>query len=734
MDSFTTQDVLKLMGSHGPFAEAIEGYESRPQQIKMLERVLEAYEKGQIALIEAGTGTGKSLAYLLPAVLQALHHGQRTVISTHTINLQEQLLFKDIPLLQKALDCDFKAVLVKGMSNYICYRKLEEALQEKKSLSLEHLEQLEEIEQWSTKSYDGTKSDLSFGPSKMVWDKVSAESDACSHNKCPHFKQCPFFRDRRQANDAHILVVNHHLLFSDISERPEGNFDEQCILPHFEHLILDEAHNVEDVATEHFASNVDSFFLKHQLNKLLWEKGAYLTRGKLDLLKKKVRKLYQHNENLDVAEILQKLDFDLPGSRRSLLVAIEDFFERLSGFCAQCHPNNVEESNNQQQKQWRIKVEHLENPFWVEELIPQADDLIEKIKNFAEDLNTIKEGIEFLDNSKLQEQVSGLLLDINAIRKKLANAAKVIGDFFYQDLTPTGVRWIEKFSDKRHNDLRIVNADLDISTILSQTVFTNLCSVVLCSATLTTNSKFNFIKERLGLLDQHLEGRTVSEDIFSSPFDYDSQVLLAVPPQLPQPNHPSFIAVASRNILETVKISRGNAFILFTSYSMLKNCYDNLSEQLKGAGFPTLKQGDESRQALLEKFKITDGAVLFGTDSFWEGVDVVGDALRCIIIAKLPFKVPNEPITEARSELILQQGGNPFFDYTVPTAVVKFKQGFGRLIRNSSDRGCIVCLDPRLVQKSYGKIFVNSLPPCRQLFDASLDFMDRIAEFYRLPQ
>jgi ATP-dependent DNA helicase DinG len=293
------------------------------------------------------------------------------------------------------------------------------------------------------------------------------------------------------------------------------------------------------------------------------------------------------------------------------------------------------------------------------------------------------------------------------------------------------VRWIESQPLKTLLNVQLIDADLDVSKALADFLFSKFPTIVLCSATLTTNQRFDFFRQRLGLHPKLLPHRSVTEHIYDSPFDYRKQAILAVPTDLPPPNHPDFNEIAYENVWKAIEVSRGHAFVLFTSYTMLQNCYEVLAKRLDEHHYPVFKQGDDNRQGLLNKFKKTKRAVLFGTDSFWEGVDVVGDALRCVIIVKLPFKVPSEPIIQARTEAIMERGGDPFFDFAVPHAIVKFKQGFGRLIRHKWDRGCIICLDTRLVMKGYGKLFLNSLPPCEKVFMNGDRLWPKIEDFYR---
>ncbi len=719
-------EALKLVAPGGEISMHLRAFESRPQQQQMVRQVVDAYNDKHISLIEAGTGTGKSLAYLIPAVLWALKNKERTVISTHTINLQEQLLNKDIPLLFKVFDTTFKAVLVKGMGNYLCLRKLEDA----KIAPSDDAEALAKIDSWVGKTIDGSRSDLPFLPSAVVWNRVNAESDACNATRCPHYKDCYFFRARRKANDAQIIIVNHHLLFSDIVMRMEGgSFSESGILPGYGRLILDEAHNVEDVATDHFASRIDRLILLHQFKKLHAEVNEYANGGKLSLLKHKILKYYGAKENVDVIALVNRLTMELPAEQEQLSIHVNDVFSKIEAFCR--HFPAAGDDGFAGGQKWRLRAGHFNHPYWVKELCPAVKHLMEALKSFIESIDGIKDDVKDLKNAILDSDAEGIFLDIGAVKTYLVKACELFKAFFFNELSRSAVRWIEVFSVSGVSNVRIIDAELDISSMLADSIFSKLQTVVLCSATLATNAKFSFIRERLGILEEKLSGRAVVENIYNSPFDYKKQAMLAVPTDMPNPMDHRFTEEASHNIMEVVKACRGNAFVLFTSHAMMRECYGHVKDALECRKHRVFLQGDASRDSLLSMFRETDRSILFGTDSFWEGVDVVGEALRCVVIVKLPFRVPTEPITEARSEFIEKNGGRPFIDYTVPSAIVKFKQGFGRLIRNSSDRGCIVCLDPRIVKKPYGKLFIKSLPECQHAMDAGSALPEMIEKFYK---
>lgn len=725
--------VLKVLDADGPLSSSLKGFEARQEQKDMMGNILEAYNGSHIALIEAGTGTGKSLAYLIPAMLWAIQTKERTVISTNTITLQEQLLQKDIPLVAKALNLDIKAVLAKGMQNYLCMRKLDDALQETLLLSPQETEELQKIDAWNGSTRDGSRSSLPFSASPATWEKVAAESDTCNRNSCPYFQQCHFFKARRQASEAQILIVNHHLLFADLVFRDNDPNKEAGILPSYNRIILDEAHNVEDVATDYFASRTSQMDIIRLLARLTSEKGGKV-HGKLPLIKEKLLNSYRNELPKEASSILSRLTVDLPGMRRDVLQLMHEMFSSFFEFTHLMkakNNNNPTDEDAQGENKLRILPPHPAHQFWKERLTPSTKLLIESFKRYIQALTALEADLRQLNNPKLDEQVKGILFEIGALSMRLQGSCNLLDNFISDQLPPNKVRWIELQTFKMMVNTSLVNAELEIDKRLAEFLFNKMATVVLCSATLTTNKQFNFIRSRLGLTQELLKNRPVKEHIYDSPFDFVKQTLLAIPTDLPNPSDSEFTQAASEKIWQALQASRGNAFVLFTSYSMLKTCYDVLEKRLKEGRFHPLKQGDSDRIFLLNKFKTTDRSVLFGTDSFWEGVDVVGEALRCVIIVKLPFKVPSDPIIQARSEAIAARGGDPFMEYSLPQAIVKFKQGFGRLIRNRRDRGCIVCLDTRLITKQYGRLFLRSLPECQQVFAASDTVNEQMTDFYR---
>lgn len=730
--SLDPEKVAQILEPGGILERNLKGYEFREEQQKMLLNTLEAYNHDQIALIEAGTGTGKSLAYLIPALLWAVKRNERTVISTKTINLQEQILLKDIPLLEKALNVTVKAVLVKGMQNYLCMRKLEELQAEILLLSPEEAAEVKQIESWAYQTKDGTRSSLPVVPSMTTWEKMCAEYDTCLRNDCPHYQGCHFFKARNQAKDAHLLIVNHHLLFADLSTRDEEKLKRDAgILPDYQRIILDEAHHIEEIATEFFGTRLSQLYLFRLLGRLASEKDGKM-QGKLPLLRQRLQEFYRKKDHPHgVTSLMTRFNIDLPGIRRDLQKLVVDFFDALNAFIqSQANSSGEDEAVSKDHK-LRLLATHLVHPDWQTDILPRVDLLMQSLQSYQLMVESIDVDIGHLKEEKLDDQVRGIRFEIRALLLRLAEVHQMFKAFFKEDCPKNKVRWLEAQLLKIGMNTLAVDAELDVAQSLVDFLFKPFATIVMCSATLSTNHQFSFIRQRLGLREALIGNRAVTEHIYDSPFNYSQQALLLAPSDIDYPHEPRFLEQAMEQIWQTITISRGNAFILFTSYSMLKTCYTQLYQKMISQRFVPLRQGEDSRQNLLERFKKTNRSVLFGTDSFWEGVDVVGEALRCVIIVKLPFRVPTEPIVQARTELILQRGGDPFYEYTLPSAVVKFKQGFGRLIRHKKDRGCIVCLDKRLFTKAYGKMFLNSLPFCQHVFASSELVQQQMHDFYR---
>ncbi len=720
MKGLPLEVILSLIDRGGPLEKTNPRFEARPQQRIMLEKVLEAYNTNSVALIEAGTGTGKSLAYLIPALLFASAHQERTVISTKTITLQEQLIQKDIPNLINALKLNLKVTLVKGMGNYLCKKKLDETQFEKSLLTPKENEELQEIEKWAETTSCGSKGSLPFYPSSALWEKVSAESDACQKKSCPFFENCHFFKARKEVEESQILVVNHHLLFADLKIRAE---DGEGILPDYKRLIIDEAHHIEDIATTFFATNINYLHLSRLLGKLMSEKGGQSI-GKLPILKEKLTSYYKTKDLKTIDPLLSRLSIDLPFERNQLRTSAAELFRAYQEL------KDTFTTTDDLDK-LRLLPEHKECVIWKEKIVPWTEHVNRDFLKFITSLNGLVEEVGHLKEERLSDSVKNLLSDIKSYTGRLKEMSTLFTAFISSEEKKNSVAWIESRRLDGIGDIHLVEAPLNCAKTLANNLFYPLLTTVLSSATLTTHNNFDFIKKRLGINKLFLPEKKVIEQVLDSSFDYKKQALFVIPTDFPDPQDSRFITSARDVILSAIQASQGATFVLFTSYTMLKKCFDSLKEDLFKLKYTLLKQGDQNRNTLIKTFKNTPRSVLFGTDSFWEGVDIAGDALKCVILVKLPFRPPTDPLQEARNELIVNDGGNPFLEHMIPTAIVKFKQGFGRLIRTKTDKGCVICLDNRLLSKFYGKFFLDSLPNCEKVFLDKDAISKRMFNFYK---
>ncbi len=704
-------DVIATLGERGEVATVLGQYEDRPSQRDMAAYIADGYNDGGVLLLEAGTGVGKSFAYLVPALAWAKANGERTVISTNTINLQEQLVGKDLPLLRRALatsDHTPTFALLKGWRNYLCLARLHGAVAAQRSLlEQEKLAELYDISEWAGRTPDGTLSDLPVQPTPEVWDEVSAEPDLCGRMKCQYFDRCFLFRARRRAAEADVVVVNHHLLAADLAVRhASDNWLEAAVLPPYQRLVLDEAHHLEDVAANHLGAQVGSRGARRLLAR--FERNG---RGLAPALAAELAAR---------ADLMSRASLDL--LRERLLPAVGDarratdaLFDRLR--------SRLEDAPA---GQLRLDDDFGGDPIWAAGLTFDLDAALTAYRALRELVETIADRLQQAEETERRTQ---LLQEMRGVIRRL----EALSDGLNRTLRPVPggaptVRWMER-SGRRHQEVTLAAVPLDLAPVLRELVFDRLRTVVLTSATLAAGGEFEFLDSRVGLA-REATPVTVRE-VFASPFDFPSQCLFGIPTDIPEPRedeHGHGEAVA-RVVLDLAYASDGGMFVLFTSHAALRRAADRVREEI-GARWPLLVQGEANRDVLLRRFREAGNAILLGTDSFWEGVDVPGRALRTLVLTKLPFKVPSEPVTSARLERLAEQGQDGFMHYLLPHAALKLKQGFGRLIRSRQDAGVVVLLDSRVVTKRYGPLVLGGLPRADRVVGSWAQVRTKCEDFF----
>jgi ATP-dependent DNA helicase DinG len=615
-----------IFGPGGLLESSHSGYEFRPSQLEMARIVEEAFQRHQHAVIEAGTGTGKTLAYLIPAI----RSGRRVVVSTATKSLQEQLFQKDVPFLQKYFAPNLKAALMKGRTNFLCRQKVQQMEGQAVLNGMDEMDWFAQIRDWSKLTETGDRSELTFLPDNSeLWNRIDARSDLCGGQKCPEFQQCFITAMHQRAQEADLIIVNHHLFFADLAIRQD---DFGSILPEYSAVVFDEAHEIEDVASDYFGRQISSY---------------------------RFEELARDTENM-----LRVLRIEAAPLRRHLTRVRErsrSFFETFP------------------EREGRFPFGPTERQSFLERNREAYGELSAAIKRVEAELSAL---------SPKPEEVITLARRASESRRELS--------FLLESEEKSYVYWYER----RGRGVFLAATPIDVSEILREQLFERFDTVVLTSATVAVAGRFDYLKQRLGVLP-------AKEVVLPPEFDFREQALLYIPRAMPDVRQPSFSACAAEEIAKLLEISHGRAFCLFTSYAQMRDVYERVSSKVV---FPLLLQGTAPRSILLDRFRSTANAVLFATASFWQGVDVPGAQLSCVIIDKLPFAVPSDPIVAARVRALQDDGRNAFAEYQIPEAVLALKQGFGRLIRTKTDRGILSILDNRIQRMQYGKIFLESLP------------------------
>ena len=682
-------DIENYFAKDGILAKEIKGFEYREEQEEMAQYIQEAINEDRKIIVEAGTGTGKTLAYLIPAIKWAVTNKKKVIIATNTINLQEQLLLKDIPLAKSIIKEEFSYVLVKGRNNYLCKRLFNELALGKsidiETFSLEAREQIEYILKWGNKTKTGDKAELSFEVFPDVWELVQSTTELCLGKKCPYRKECFYMKTRMEKMEADILISNHHVFFADLNVRAETDFDsEYLILPRYDMVIFDEAHNIESVARSYFSVEVSKISFTRLLNRI-YQKKNKRKKEKLALIR--VEDTIDEKDLEDSEQYIYLLN--TLKEEISILQNIGDeYFDEIR----KIYETNIEAAIRKSLSNFEMTKSRF-----LETLREKKDIFQSKLADFLTLMMSFNNVID--EEKDKNPEVINFNNHLKMFKAYIDNF-KFINSFEDDNY----IYWLD-INSKRTNVV-LTATPLNIAKKLSSVLFDNLDRLIFASATIVANGNFDYFKKSLGLDEEDC-----IEAIIKSPFNYDEQMSVYIPSDIQDSeNINAFVSDASRFILDILLKTNGKAFILFTSYTMLNQIYYSISKKLKDKGFEVFLHGDKPRSQLIKEFKEAENPILFGTTSFWEGVDVQGENLSNVIITKLPFLVPTDPVVSAISKKIEEDGGNSFTDFQLPEAIIKFKQGVGRLIRKKTDRGNIFVLDNRILKKRYGSLFINALP------------------------
>lgn len=691
-------DISNYFTENGIISKTIPNFEYRKEQENMANYVQNSINKNKKIIIEAGTGTGKTLAYLLPAVKWAILNERKVIIATNTINLQEQLINKDIPLIKKILNEDFSFSLVKGRNNYLCKRLFSEIfsghspIEKNNNFSESQKEQLKKIGEWGNKTLTGDKSELSFEVNPEVWELFQSTTEFCLGKKCPYRTSCFYIKNRKEKMEARILISNHHVFFADLNVRSKTDFNsEYLVLPRYDLVIFDEAHNIESVARNYFSLSISRISFTKFVNKICRNNNKNSQKSAMEELK---------NNGLIFSDSEQEKIREIESSFLEIKKIAEEYFDIFE----KNFFNDKLIKNDSFQKNVREVLKSFD----------ERDDVFDNMhpnlpkKDFKKAYNLFLDKLIFLKKS-LHE-----LYDI--IKKENEDRLEVINFYNHILLVDNYIenfRFTNEFSDKnfiywldingqnKAKNISITATPLNVSKILEKNLYNNIDRLIFTSATISTNENFEYFKSSIGLNKEKC-----IEKIINSPFDYENQMRVFIANDLAS----TALNSISEFILDILLTTKGKAFILFTSYRELNYVYYNINNELLENGIDIFLQGEKNRTQIIKEFKESENPVLFGTTSFWEGVDVQGKSLSNVIIVKLPFLVPTDPIVASISRKLEYEGKNSFYDFQIPEAIIKFKQGIGRLIRNKTDEGNIFILDSRIINMKYGKLFLNSIP------------------------
>jgi ATP-dependent DNA helicase DinG len=682
----------------------MEHYEVRQSQTRMVDLVDQALETNQHLVIEAGTGVGKSLGYLIPGVRFAKEHDRPLVVSTHTVQLQQQLLERDVPLLKKIMPFDFTATLLKGRNHYLCLRKFEHTLLETHEDNYDMNFTKAQLIIWLTETEQGDIEELSMASGgKLFWGTVKSDANSCLNHRCPWFSRCYYHKQRRAAHEADLVITNHALLFTDLKS------DSQ-LLPTYKEAVLDEAHHVEEVVSDHYGKEIDYFSFLKLLDRL----GTTESSGMIDSFAELANLL----EVKDTEKLLASWDLSFSDVKNEL----DEVFRQIKAICLT--KARTSRGTELSKSTFRYTKEDVESARWEPIL-----EMGERARQFITDL--LKPAYKLLkslqnDEDHLTIKQKGFLVDIQSVMDDLKDK---ISDLHHLLTCPIEqeVYWMEAEMKGPRNSVNLYAKPVEVDQILADDFFAKKNSVVLASATMSVKNSFRYMTERLGLLDF---GPMTAQ--LPSPFQYDKQAKLFVPTDIPLINEvdqKTFVDRISASLYDIAKVTKGRMLVLFTSYDMLKETHAAFKNIMNQDEFVLIAQGIDSgsRARLTKNFQRFDNSILFGTNSFWEGIDIPGDDLSCLVIIRLPFTPPDQPVMAAKSEKLKAEGGNPFYDLSLPQAIIRFKQGFGRLVRSGRDKGAVFVFDRRMIETRYGKLFVQSLPK----LPVSMNRVDELVEELR---
>ena len=667
------KEILTYFKDDGPLAKNMEGFEYRTEQLEIAESIVENFNQAEFTLIEAGTGIGKSFAYLIPALYWAVKNDETVVISTNTINLQQQIIDKDVEFLKKVLPFKFKADLAIGRKNYLCIRKLKNIGNAMTEADHDEQQSYENLVEWSKKTKSGMRNEIKFNLKNSVWEEVASDSDFCIGTLCPYYDDCYFMKARNELFNSDLIVVNHYLLLSDALIKNSG----YSTLPKYKSLIIDEAHNFQDVATYHLGKST-SYKLNNQILKKLYDKKFSI----IPRIRNKIGKLNLDNKK----EIYQLIDQRIIPKIKDIEENNKEYFLLLDKFFQKYEHSSI------------IIAEELKDDNTYKDINQKGFNFHDNFDELLVYLKRLINQLKMVENyDKIEAELLELKQNLNTVNEMVFNLL-----FNLEADDEDYVFWLEKY---RYTDQYVshMSALLNVEGNLPDMLWDNLRNVLMTSATLTVNDSFNFFTEALGINNQR-------EIIVNSPFNYEKQSRLIIPNDIYSPSNNAFTSQIADDLTDILRTFNGSTMVLFTSYNMLDNLYKKVNYKLEEDNINILSQSKYSRKYIMDKFKAGKNQIIFGTQSFWEGVDIVGKDLKYLIIMRLPFPVPNDPVNAARVKMMKEEGKNYFFEYFIPKAVIKFKQGFGRLIRSKNDKGIVICMDNRIINKRYGQVFLNSIP------------------------